>query len=292
MAEVIGVRFKDVGKIYYFDPKGEKLETGEMVIVETARGVECGYVALGNKEVDDSEILHPLKPMIRKANDNDIAHIAENKKREKEAFKICEKKIAEHNIEMNLVDVEYTFDNNKILFYFTADGRVDFRALVKDLASVFRTRIELRQIGVRDEAKMLGGLGICGRPFCCHSFMGDFQPVSIKMAKDQGLSLSPVKISGTCGRLMCCLKYEQDAYVDLIKHAPKLGALVNTPEGKGIVVENDLVAGKVKVKLNSSAEGVAPAQFRVREVKVLRDGYIKNDRKEDKRELEKLKQLE
>ena len=288
MAEVIGVRFKEVGKIYYFDPKNVKLKADDLVIVETARGIECGKVALANKEVPDEEILHPLKPLIRKATENDISHIAENKKREKEAFKTCEKKIAEHKLKMNLVDVEYTFDNNKILFYFTADGRVDFRALVKDLASVFRTRIELRQIGVRDEAKMLGGLGVCRRPFCCHSFMGDFQPVSIKMAKEQGLSLSPVKISGTCGRLMCCLKYEQEAYTDLLKRTPKVGAIVKTPEGKGLVVENNLISGTLKVKLDSSPEGVAPTTFKVREVKLLKDGYIKMNKKE----IEDLKHLE
>ena len=288
MAEVIGVRFKEVGKIYYFDPKNKKLKTGEKVIVETARGIECGVVALANKNIPDEEIIHPLKPLIRKANDNDLSHIEENKKREKEAFKIFEQKIAEHNLEMNLVDVEYTFDNNKILFYFTADGRVDFRTLVKDLASVFRTRIELRQIGVRDEAKMLGGLGVCGRPFCCHSFMGDFQPVSIKMAKEQGLSLSPVKISGTCGRLMCCLKYEQEAYLDLLKRTPKVGAIVKTPDGKGLVVENNLIMGRVKVKLDSSPEDAAPANYGVREVRILKDGYIKMNKKE----IDELKHLE
>lgn len=288
MAEVIGVRFKEVGKVYYFDPQDIELKTGDMVIVETARGIECGQVAIPNKNVDDEEIIHPLKPLIRKATDNDIAHVEENKKRQKEAFKICEKKIAEHNLKMNLVEVEYTFDNNKILFYFTADGRVDFRNLVKDLASVFRTRIELRQIGVRDEAKMLGGLGVCGRPFCCHSFLGDFQPVSIKMAKEQGLSLSPVKISGTCGRLMCCLKYEQNAYTDLLKHTPKVGAIVKTPNGKGLVVENNLIAGTLKVKLDSSPEDAAPTAFMVKDVRILKDGYIKMDKKE----IEDLKHLE
>lgn len=288
MAEVIGVRFKEVGKIYYFDPNGEQLKTGDTVIVETARGVECGKVALANKNIPDDEIVHPLKPLIRKANENDLSHIEENKKREKEAFKVCEKKIAEHNLDMNLVDVEYTFDNNKILFYFTADGRVDFRNLVKDLASVFRTRIELRQIGVRDEAKMLGGLGVCGRPFCCHSYMGDFQPVSIKMAKEQGLSLSPVKISGTCGRLMCCLKYEQEAYSDLLKYTPKVGAIVKTPDGKGLVTDNNLISGTLKVKLDSSPEDAAPATFNVKEVKLLKDGYIKMNKKE----MEELKHLE
>ena len=288
MAEVIGVRFKQVGKIYYFDPKNIQLKTGDMVVVETARGIECGKVAIQNKDVPDEEILHPLKPLIRKATKNDMLHISENKNREREAFKTCEKKIAEHNLNMNLVDVEYTFDNNKILFYFTADHRVDFRALVKDLAGIFRTRIELRQIGVRDEAKMLGGLGVCGRPFCCHSFMGDFQPVSIKMAKEQGLSLSPVKISGTCGRLMCCLKYEQEAYTDLLKRTPKVGAIVKTPDGKGLVVENNLISGILKVRLDSAPEGVAPAVYNVKQVKLLKDGYIKMDKKE----IDELKHLE
>ncbi len=288
MAEVIGVRFKEVGKVYYFDPLDNKLNTGDMVVVETARGLECGEVATANKTIDDSELAYPLKPLIRIADENDLLHLAENKLKEKEAYKICEQKIADHNLDMKLVNVEYTFDNNKILFYFTADGRVDFRALVKDLASVFRTRIELRQIGVRDEAKMLGGLGICGKPFCCASFMGEFMPVSIKMAKEQGLSLSPVKISGTCGRLMCCLKYEQDAYTDLLKKTPKIGAIVNTPEGKGLVVDNNLIAGTLKVKLNSSPDDVAPKTFTVKQCKLVKDGYIKIDKKE----IEELKGLE
>ncbi len=288
MAEVIGVRFKEVGKVYYFDPLDNKLNTGDMVIVETARGLECGEVATSNKEVPDEKIKQPLKPLIRIATEKDLNHLAENKLREKEAYKICEQKIAAHKLEMKLVNVEYTFDNSKIIFYFTADGRVDFRALVKDLASVFRTRIELRQIGVRDEAKMLGGLGICGRPFCCNRFMGEFQPVSIKMAKEQGLSLSPVKISGTCGRLMCCLKYEQDAYTDLLKHTPKIGAIVKTPEGRGLVVENNLIARTLKVKLDNAPEDVAPKTFTVRECRLIKDGYIKVNRKE----LEELKNIE
>ena len=288
MAEVIGVRFKEVGKIYYFDPLDNQLNTGNMVIVETARGLECGEVAMPNKTIDDDKIKQPLKPLIRIATESDLNHLAENKIREKEAHKICEQKIAEHKLGMKLVNVEYTFDNNKIIFYFTADGRVDFRALVKDLASVFRTRIELRQIGVRDEAKMLGGLGICGRPFCCNKFMGEFQPVSIKMAKEQGLSLSPVKISGTCGRLMCCLKYEQDAYTDLLKHTPKVGAIVKTPEGKGLVVENNLIARTLKVKLDNTPEDVGPKSFTVRECKLIKDGYIKVNKKE----LEQLGNLE
>ncbi len=280
MAEVIGVRFKEVGKVYYFDPLDNKLNTGDMVIVETARGLECGEVATPNKIIPDEKIKQPLKPLIRIATEKDLNHLAENKIREKDAYKICEQKIANHKLEMKLVNVEYTFDNSKIIFYFTADGRVDFRALVKDLASVFRTRIELRQIGVRDEAKMLGGLGICGRPFCCNRFMGEFQPVSIKMAKEQGLSLSPVKISGTCGRLMCCLKYEQEAYTDLLKHTPKIGAIVKTPEGKGLVVENNLIARTLKVKLDNVPDDVGPKTFTVKECRIIRDGYIKVNRKE------------
>ena len=280
MAEVIGVRFKEVGKVYYFDPQGQKLRSGDMVIVETARGLECGEVALENKIIDDDSITHPLKPLIRVATEKDLNHLAENRVKEKSARKTCEQKIAAHGLQMKLVNVEYTFDNSKIIFYFTADGRVDFRALVKDLAGVFRTRIELRQIGVRDEAKMLGGLGICGRPFCCNGFMGEFQPVSIKMAKEQGLSLSPVKISGTCGRLMCCLKYEQDAYTDLLKHTPKVGAIVNTPEGKGLVVETNLIARTLKVKLNSAPEDVAPKSFTVKQCRIVKDGYIKLNKKE------------
>lgn len=287
MTEVIGVRFKDVGKIYYFDPNSVPLKIGDYVIVETARGVECGQVAMANKQLEDTEILFPLKKMIRKATEKDLECLKQNKEKEKKAFKICEEKILQHNLDMKLVDVEYTLDNNKILFYFTADGRVDFRALVKDLASVFRTRIELRQIGVRDEAKMLGGIGVCGRPFCCSSFLGEFQPVSIKMAKEQGLSLNPVKISGTCGRLMCCLKYEQDAYSDLLRKTPKVGAIVNTPDGKGTVVEQNLITGVLKVSLDKS-ENAAPSTYTVKQVKIIKDAQIRLD----KDEIEQLKGLE
>ena len=279
MAEIIGVRFKEVGKVYYFDPLDNKLNTGDRVIVETARGLECGEVATPNKTVDDAEISHPLKPLIRIATEKDLNHLAENKLKEKEAYRICEQKIANHKLEMKLVNVEYTFDNSKILFYFTADGRVDFRALVKDLASVFRTRIELRQIGVRDEAKMLGGLGICGKPFCCASFMGEFQPVSIKMAKEQGLSLSPVKISGTCGRLMCCLKYEQNCYEELLAITPKVGALVETAEGRGIVEDANLLTGVLKVKLDKNPDAAATA-FKREDVKLLKDGKIRIKKEE------------
>ncbi|HIQ81155.1 MAG TPA: stage 0 sporulation family protein [Candidatus Scatavimonas merdigallinarum] len=287
MAEVIGVRFKDVGKVYYFDPDNTTLQEGDAVIVETARGVECGRVATANREIPDEDIVHPLKKLIRKATQEDLVRVEENRKKEKEAFGICEKKILAHKLDMKLVDVEYTFDNSKILFYFTADGRVDFRALVKDLASVFRTRIELRQIGVRDEAKMLGGLGICGKPFCCSTFLGEFQPVSIRMAKEQGLSLSPVKISGTCGRLMCCLKYEQEAYTDLLKTTPKVGAIVGTPEGRGVVVDQNLLTGVLKVRMDRSPEA-APLTFKVKEVKVLKDAQIRLEKKE----IEELKGLE
>ena len=296
MAEVIGVRFKEGGKVYYFDPDRNKLRIGDIVIVETSRGIECGAVAIANKQVADDEIVHPLKKLIRKATKDDRRRLEENKRKEKEALKICEQKVAEHGLEMKLVDVEYTFDNSKILFYFTADGRVDFRALVKDLASVFRTRIELRQIGVRDESKMLGGLGVCGRPFCCSSFLGEFHPVSIKMAKEQGLSLSPTKISGTCGRLMCCLKYEQDAYTDLIKRTPKVGTIVKTPLGKGLVVETNLLARTLKVKMDNTPDDAAPQSFKVKEVRVVKGNYINNKSnkkgKEKDTESEELKKLE
>ena len=288
MAEVIGVRFKEVGKVYYFDPDGKKVKTEDTVIVETSRGIECGTVAIANKDVPDEEIVHPLKKLLRVATREDLRRLEENKRKEKEALKICEKKVAEHGLEMKLVDVEYTFDNSKILFYFTADGRVDFRNLVKDLASVFRTRIELRQIGVRDESKMLGGLGVCGRPFCCSSFLGEFHPVSIKMAKEQGLSLSPTKISGTCGRLMCCLKYEQDAYSELLKRTPKVGAIVKTPLGRGLVVENNLLTQTLKVKMDNTPDSAAPQTFKVKQVKTIKDGYIKLSKKE----AEELRELE
>lgn len=288
MAKVIGVRFKEVGKIYYFDPCDIEFKGGEYVIVETARGVECGQVATPNREENDDNIVFPLKKVIRKATNDDLKHLEENKAKEKEALKTCEKLVLQHGLDMKLVDVEYTFDNSKIMFYFTADGRVDFRALVKDLASVFRTRIELRQIGVRDEAKMLGGLGVCGKPFCCSSFLGEFQPVSIKMAKEQGLSLSPVKISGTCGRLMCCLKYEQEAYTDLLKRTPKVGAIVKTPLGRGLVVESNLLSQTLKVKMDNTPDEAAPQSFKVREVKLVKDGYIKVNKKE----LDEFKDLE
>ncbi len=287
MITVIGVRFKDVGKVYYFDPSGLELAIGDEVIVETVRGMECGVVAMEKKEINDEKMESTLKKVIRKANDNDRKILKQNREKEAKAFTICEQKIRQHKLQMKLVNVEYTFDNNKILFYFTADGRVDFRELVKDLAYVFRTRIELRQIGVRDEAKMLGGLGICGRPFCCNTFLGEFQPVSIKMAKEQGMSLNPVKISGTCGRLMCCLKYEQDVYTSLLKTTPKIDAIVDTPDGKGRVVDVNLITGILTVSLNKAPDA-APHTYKVSEVSVIKDGQIRLDRSE----IEKLKKLE
>ncbi len=279
MIEVIGVRFKSVGKVYYFDPNGVQIPKGQSVIVETARGIECGEVAMGNRAVDEEEIVKPLKKVIRVATEEDLRHVEDNHKKESSAFQICLEKIAKHKLQMKLVDVEYTFDNNKILFYFTADGRVDFRELVKDLASVFRTRIELRQIGVRDEAKMMGGLGVCGKPFCCSTFLGEFQPVSIKMAKEQGLSLNPTKISGTCGRLMCCLKYEQAAYEDLLHSTPKVGAYVQTEEGRGTVIEVNLLTGLLKVRLDK-AKDAAPQIFPKEKVKTIKDAQIRVDRSE------------
>ena len=287
MAEIVGIRFKEIGKVYYFDPSGNTFKKGDHAIVETVRGVECGEVAIENKEVSEDELVLPLKKILRPASREDVATYNENKKREIEAADICRQRIEAHGLEMNLVDVEYTFDRAKVIFYFTADGRVDFRELVKDLASVFRTRIELRQIGVRDEAKMIGGLGICGRPFCCNSFLGNFQPVSIKMAKEQGLSLNPGKISGACGRLMCCLKYEQNAYDHLLKITPKPGAIVQTDDGKGTVVETSLLTGKLKVQLDSNPNGI-PRSYDRGNVKLIKDSQIKVN----KEEIDALKDIE
>ena len=269
MIEIIGIRFKNNGKTYYFSPGDTTAQKGDMAVVETARGLECGEVVIEPRQIPESQIVAPLKPVLRIADEEDRKKIEENRQKEKEALGICQQKIEKHKLDMNLVDVEYTFDGSKILFYFTADGRVDFRELVKDLAGVFRTRIELRQIGVRDEAKMLGGLGICGRPFCCSSFLGDFQPVSIKMAKEQGLSLNPTKISGTCGRLMCCLKYEQESYEELLSLTPKYGAYVKTPSGAGTVIESNLLSGMLKVSLESNPDG-APVLVHRDEVRFLK----------------------
>lgn len=274
MVQIVGVRFKSVGKIYYFDPGELTLAVDMSVIVETARGVEMGTVAIANRLVEEASVVQPLKKVVRVATDEDFKKIEENEKKEAEAFVICAEKIRAHKLDMKLVDVEYTFDGSKVLFYFTADGRIDFRELVKDLASVFRTRIELRQIGVRDEAKMIGSYGICGRNLCCSQFLGDFAPVSIKMAKEQGLSLNPTKISGTCGRLMCCLKYEQEAYEDLLKITPKQGAFVSTPDGKGTVVYVNLLKGKVKVNVDGGKEKQL-TEYDVKDVKVLSGGKRK-----------------
>ena len=249
MVNVIGVRFENAGKLYFFDPGQFWPTPGDYVLVETSRGIEFGEVVTGIKEIDDAMLQSPLKPVVRIASAEDLQHFKDNKAAEKEAYQVCQKKISEHKLDMKLVSVEYTFDNSKILFYFTANGRVDFRSLVKDLASVFKTRIELRQIGVRDEAKMLGGLGICGRPICCGAFLGDFQPVSIKMAKEQNLSLNPTKISGVCGRLMCCLKYEQDKYEAIRKKMPKVGKEVITPDGPGVVWELNVIKETVRVRI-------------------------------------------
>ena len=248
MTTVVGIRFQKAGKIYYFDPCGFDLETGMHAIVETARGVEYGYVVLGTHEVDDKKVIQPLKPVIRMATEADEETERKNKEKEKEAFKICLEKIKKHDLDMKLIDTEYTFDNNKVLFYFTADGRIDFRELVKDLASVFKTRIELRQIGVRDETKIVGGIGICGRPLCCASYLSEFIPVSIKMAKEQNLSLNPTKISGVCGRLMCCLKYEEETYEELNSKLPNVGDYVTTDDGlKGEVHSVSILRQMVKV---------------------------------------------
>ncbi|TJX13200.1 stage 0 sporulation protein [Tissierella creatinini] len=249
MVTVVGVRFKKAGKIYYFDPDNIDINFNEFVVVETARGIEFGHVVIGPKDVNEDDIVAPLKKVIRIASDEDFEIHRENKKKANEAIEICQAKVDEHGLKMKLVDVEYTFDNNKVIFYFTSDGRVDFRDLVKDLASIFKTRIELRQIGVRDEAKMTGGIGPCGKMVCCTQFLGEFAPVSIKMAKEQSLSLNPTKISGLCGRLMCCLKYEHDTYEDLLKRMPQTGSIVITPLGRGTVINSYTLLERVKVKV-------------------------------------------
>lgn len=269
MVTVVGIRFKKAGKIYYFDPDNIDIKVGDYAIVETARGIEFGEVVIGPKEVTEEEIIAPLKKVLRVATDEDKIKNEENKAKETQAFDICLKKIEEHGLSMKLVDVEYTFDNNKVIFYFTADGRVDFRELVKDLASIFKTRIELRQIGVRDEAKMVGGLGPCGRPMCCKTFLGEFEPVSIKMAKEQNLSLNPTKISGICGRLMCCLKYEQETYDSIRKRLPRVGSIVNTKEGQGEVVENSVVKECVRVRIENEEEEGEIKVFSINDITIV-----------------------
>ena len=289
MTKVVGIRFRNVGKIYYFNPRGYKMKTGDHVIVETARGIEYGRVVLGPKEVREEEVVHPLKEVLRVAAAEDDEREAQNRLKEKDAFKICQKKIREHGLEMKLIDAEYTFDNNKVLFYFTADGRIDFRQLVKDLAAIFKTRIELRQIGVRDETKILGGIGICGRCLCCHTYLTEFAPVSIKMAKEQNLSLNQTKISGVCGRLMCCLKNEQETYEELNKKLPGTGDTVILPDGlQGTVHSVNVLRQQVKVivEVNDEKEiqeyPVSELKFRPRKKKV----------KVSEREMKELKDLE
>ena len=294
MLTVIGVRFRAAGKIYYFDPADRQIKIGDHVIVETARGIEYGYVVLGNREVAETKVIPPLKPVIRMATDEDRAIEAKNKEKEKEAFKICQEKIKKHNLEMKLIDAEYTFDNNKVLFYFTADGRIDFRELVKDLASVFKTRIELRQVGVRDETKILGGIGICGRPLCCHSYLSEFIPVSIKMAKEQNLSLNPTKISGVCGRLMCCLKNEEETYEVLNSKLPGIGDTVTTADGlRGEVHSVNVLRQTVKVIVVVDKDEKEIREYKVDQLKFKpRRKKGKGGEKQDEAELKKLEALE
>ncbi|MEA5082931.1 MAG: stage 0 sporulation family protein [Lachnospiraceae bacterium] len=276
MVEVVGIRFKKAGKVYYFDPDGLKIEEGQYAIVETARGVEFGGVVKGNTLVKDEEVFQPLKKVMRVATDEDKKQEEEDKIKEQEAFAICEEKINKHSLVMKLVDVEITFDHNKLIFYFTSDGRVDFRELVKELAAVFRTRIELRQIGVRDEAKMLNGIGICGRSLCCATFLGDFTPVSIKMAKEQNLSLNPTKISGICGRLMCCLKYEEDVYEELNKNLPNVGDTISTPDGTGDILSVNVLMQQVKAVVRKKENDPPTIGFyKVEEIEVLRSKKAK-----------------
>ena len=275
MSQVIGVRFKKAGKIYYFDPKDIEFQVGDGAIVETVRGMEFGEVVIARRKVGEGEITKPLKQVHRKATEKDYKKLEENRQKEKQAFAICEEKIHKHKMDMKLINVEYTFDNNKIVFYFTADGRVDFRELVKDLASVFKTRIELRQIGVRDETKMIGGLGPCGRPACCAVFLGDFQPVSIKMAKEQNLSLSPTKISGLCGRLMCCLNYEHKYYEELSRVLPRAGGEVKTPDGKGTVLDTNALKQTVRVKVMHGEDDFDVKEYPLQEIVILRRGNKK-----------------
>ena len=292
MTRVIGVRFRTAGKIYYFDPSRFEIKKGDHVIVETARGVEYGTVVGGIREVEDSKVVQPLKPVLRIANERDDEQEAANKVKEKDAFRICQEKITKHGLDMKLIDAEYTFDNNKVLFYFTADGRIDFRELVKDLASVFRTRIELRQIGVRDETKIRGGIGICGRPLCCNTYLSEFAPVSIKMAKEQNLSLNPSKISGVCGRLMCCLTNEEETYEELNSRLPSNGDHVTTPEGlKGDVQSVNVLRQQVKVIVTLDNDEKEIREYKASELR-FKPKRKKKDVKLSKEELAQLKALE
>ncbi len=274
MQEIVGVKFKKLGKIYFFNPNGLVLEKGQNVIVETARGIEYGEIAITNGRVTEEKIVAPLKDVIRVATEEDTKTFLENEKKSAEAFKTCEEKIQKHELDMKLIDVEYTFDNSKLLFYFTADGRIDFRDLVKELAAIYKTRIELRQIGVRDEVKMLGGYGMCGRELCCCNHLSDLNPVSIKMAKEQGLSLNPTKISGVCGRLMCCLKHEQEVYEEKLSRLPSVGSIVKTPEGTGTVEEVEVLKELVKVKLQSEDTFIKKV-FKGSEIEIIKSGKRK-----------------
>lgn len=294
MIKVVGVRFKRTGKIYYFDPEELDIKTGDFAIVETARGVEYGQVVVGPKEVNEEEVISPLKPVMRIATEEDAKKAEENKEKEKEAFKTCLEKIAKHELAMKLIDVEYTFDGNKILFYFTADGRIDFRELVKDLAAVYKTRIELRQIGVRDETKAMGGYGICGREFCCHSFQPEFVPVSIRMAKDQNLSLNPTKISGSCGRLMCCIKYEEEAYLDLSKRLPRPGDETTTEDGYHAVVDSvNILKQRIRVIVDLDNDEREAREYGPNDLKFIKKKKnINTEEQVSAEEMKALKELE
>ena len=295
MKNIIGVRFKKLGKIYFFNPKGLRVKKGDKVIVETAQGEEYGEVMIPNRWVEDEKIVTPLKKVVRIANYKDHKHYEECRKKEKEAFDICLKKIKEHKLDMTLTDVEYKFDNSKILFYFTADGRIDFRDLVKDLAAIYKTRIELRQIGVRDEVKRIGGNGVCGRELCCCSFLSDFETVSIKMAKEQNMSLNPSKISGNCGRLMCCLKYESDVYEEKLKRLPGIGAIVKTEDGEGEVDSIETLKERIRVKIkDNEGDGYFYKRYDAKDVKIIKNAIsekIDQEELENKKELEELEEL-
>ena len=296
MKKIIGVRFKKLGKIYFFNPERLFIKKGDMVVVETAQGEELGEVMIPNRMVEDEKIIAPLKKVVRIATRKDIKHSEDCKKNEKEAFKLCEKKIKEHGLDMTLTDVEFKFDNSKILFYFTWDGRVDFRELVKDLAAIYKTRIELRQIGVRDEVKRIGGNGVCGRELCCCSFLSDFEPVTIKMAKEQNISLNPSKISGNCGRLMCCLKYEDNVYKEKLEHLPHIGAIVKTEDGEGEIDGVETLKERVRVKIkNEDGDGFVYKRYDAKDVKVIKDvdaEVMDEEEIKNKKELEELEKLE
>lgn len=292
MKNIVGVRFKRPGKIYFFDPGYIKLNTNDKVIVETSLGEELGEVVISKRRMPEEKLVSPLKKVIRLATSIDLVHYAENKKKEQEAFRICEEKIKKYRLDMHLTDVEYKFDNSKILFYFTADGRIDFRELVKELAAIFKTRIELRQIGVRDEVKRIGGNGICGRELCCCSFLGDFETVSIKMAKEQNISLNPSKISGNCGRLMCCLKYEQDVYEDKLSRLPKVGSIVKTADGEGIVDSVETLKEILRVKFKDEEDGYFYKKYAASDVKIVKNASVEKMDDEEKENLKELQELE